>query len=438
MKCLDRRVIEEFLAGRLEPAQMVEVDEHLRTCAACRDLAAASLSARKAQAGFAEAVLQTTDCPDYEELSAFVDDNLEPAKAEAVTAHANTCELCTRDIERLRELRSHAALREKIAVNPGLDLALRPKPLGAFWRKTLAAVAGTAVVAALAVAFWPFGGVESPRTTVATTPPIVDQREIPQTQDTQKQVADGEAVVVQPPETQEEAPKPQARPVLADGSYQVVKKNGRLVLASADGSPATNSVGTQIAHFVSEKLNTGKIKPTQTARMAMAAIAVRDSSGYNPPPTAPKLVEPIGKIVMSTTPTLSWSKVDLAESYRLRVFDAQGRVVAEQITSKTSAAPDTALARGEIYSWRVGVRFSESDSWAESAVAKFRLLSSQDYTSIKRVKSRLAGSHLALGAAYEAYGLYDEAADEYRALRRQNPKSELARKFLVEAVDAGR
>jgi hypothetical protein len=35
-----------------------------------------------------------------------------------------------------------------------------------------------------------------------------------------------------------------------------------------------------------------------------------------------------------------------------------------------------------------------------------------------------------MGVAYESAGLYDEAQNEYRALRRANPNSKLAQRLL--------
>jgi len=134
--------------------------------------------------------------------------------------------------------------------------------------------------------------------------------------------------------------------------------------------------------------------------------------------------------LLSQTPTFTWQSVDLAESYRVRIYDKAGNLVIEQLVKHTSFTPSKPLARGMVYSWRVGVRFGETDQWAESAAVRFAVLSAVDYASIKRVQHRLPGSHLAAGAAYESVGLYGEAAAEYRALKRANPNSKLARKML--------
>ncbi len=163
----------------------------------------------------------------------------------------------------------------------------------------------------------------------------------------------------------------------------------------------------------------------------MATIGTRGSDGgYVAPPTAPRQIAPTGKFVLAARPTFTWSAVDLADSYRVRVYDIPGNLVAEQVTSKPSLTLTKPLPRGQAYSWRVGVRFTAADGWTESGASRLFVLSADDYNTIERVRTRLPGSHLALGAAYESVGLYDEAATQYRLLRRANPRSALAKKLL--------
>ena len=82
------------------------------------------------------------------------------------------------------------------------------------------------------------------------------------------------------------------------------------------------------------------------------------------------------------------------------------------------------------------MRFGKSDSWAKSKAAVFKVLSAEDLGTIQKVKRQMPGSHLALGVAYESVGLYEEAASEYRALRRANPNSQLARNLLPSVTTA--
>ena len=427
MNCIERIELERFLKGKLAPGRMLEIDEHAGQCEQCKKLLV-SLSAR---ARFGAELIGAMDCPEYEELSGYVDESLVPERAGAIRTHANLCEPCAKDIDRIRELRSHAVLREKVTVRPGMSRQTR-RSVFVYWKQALAAASLGGIAAAL-VFFNTTGApiVKNP-TQVAVKPPEVAQT------NPIKVINPPESRPVTPVENHKPAtvatnpkPAPAFTPVLRDGRYAVVGKGGALMLAKKDGTPVRTALEARVAASIDEKLRTGKIKPAKPVQMAMATINTRGSdSGYEAPPTAPKQVAPMGKVIYGAKPTFTWSAVDLAESYRVRVYDTSGNLVAEQTSLKNSLMLAKPLARGQVYSWRVGARFGETDGWAESAAAKFAVLSTEDYNTIERVRATLPGSHLALGAAYESVGLYDEAAGEYRQLRRANPNSKLAQKLL--------
>lgn len=421
MNCIDRTELEGFVKAKLAPERMLAVDEHVTGCAKCK----ADVMGLSARADFGAALVGANDCPEYEELSAYIDKALDAKRAESIRLHANLCELCAKDIEKISELRSHAALREKIVVKPGMTRQRSRGALG-YWKHALAAVS-LAGIAALAVIFGNFGGSAVSTThVVALKPsaPVANRAtEKPKTP-TVAQVQPKKAPVVV---ASNPKPAPVAAPVLRDGGYSVVRKDGKMVIAKSDGT----SVRTALEARLDEKLRTGRIRPAKPVMMAMASVNMRgDGTGYDVPPTAPKQIAPLRKVVLSTRPTFSWSAVNLAESYRIRVYDESSNLVIDQIVKKNSFTPAKPLARGQVYKWRIGVRFGETDQWAESAAVKFAVLSNDDLASIKRAQSELPGSHLALGTAYESAGLYEEAAAEYRALRRDNPNSDLAKKML--------
>jgi len=426
MNCIERTELEAFLAGKLAPERLLAVDDHVSGCAECKKL----LATMPARADFGAALVGATDCPEYEELSGYVDKSLDASRAESIRAHANLCELCAKDLDRISELRSHAALREKVVVTPGMTGQRQRSPF-VYWKQALAAISLAGLVT-VAVVFGNLGNQpvkNNPR--IAAKPPVIERLAPPapvgSVIKTEKPIV-ARIPTAKPPI--KVAVKP-ITPVLRDGSYSVIRTRGNLALAKKDGTPVRSALEARIAASIDEKLRTGKIKPIKPVQMAMASIAMRDNNnGYDVPPTAPKQIAPMGKVLLSQKPTFTWQSVDLAESYRVRVYDKSGNLVIEQVVKHNSFTPAKPLARGMVYSWRVGVRFGETDQWAESAAAKFAVLSAVDYASIKRVQSKLPGSHLALGAAYESVGLYGEAAAEYRALRRANPNSKLAQKML--------
>lgn len=433
MSCIEHLKLEQFVKGKLAPDQMLAVDSHIRECSDCKTLAG-RLSSRT---DFAAELSGAVDCPEYEELSAYLDQILDAGRTASIRLHANACELCTKDLERIAELRSHAAMREKISVTPGASRAQR-RGFFFYWRQALA-VGSLAGLIAAAVMLSNFQQVSTrpDHNQIAAKPPMSTPTKTvnpPKSAPAHKP----EAIAAKPEPTPVAVAANTAKPapmlpppVLNDGQYSVIRKGDRLALAQANGTGVGSSLQARISARIDEKLRTGKIKLPEPVKMAMASVTVRgEGNGYEVQPAAPKPIGPNGKIVMSATPTFNWSAVDLAESYRVRVSDESGNIIAEQVTKKTSLTLAKPLARGNTYIWRVGVRFGETDSWMQSGYTRFHVLSSQDFDTINSVRAKLPGSHLALGAAYESVGLYEEAAAEYRLLRRANPNSKLAQKLL--------
>ena len=167
-------------------------------------------------------------------------------------------------------------------------------------------------------------------------------------------------------------PNPDTVALLRDGKYQVVEHNNEIYLAkTGPGAPRT-ALEARIAAAIDDKLKTGKIQPERQVRLAMAEIVVTRSTSSMTDPTAPKPVSPVGKMLIGDRPTLKWRAVDQAASYRVQVFDEQSNPVFDQITDKTSLTLPISLARGRVYAWQVGVRFSEVDKWADSHAVKVR------------------------------------------------------------------
>ncbi|MCL5104481.1 MAG: hypothetical protein M1133_10265 [Armatimonadetes bacterium] len=439
MKCIDIRELEQFIMGRLHAQRLVEIDEHVRACAECRAALCALPARKRLGIDIGAALLESYECPQYEELSEYVDGSLTAESRAAMASHVNLCELCSRDVARMSEMRSHAAMRERVTVRP----TGRPENTVArfpAWKQVLAGLSVAALAAVIAISFGRIGPAPKAPVTVAKAPaikaPPMKQPMVPPDKHVAKvpsappATSPGNSTVAQAPTMQPVAPvKPAYETLLRDGSYRVIRRNGRLEMAKIDGTLVRTELEARIAASIDQKLRTGRIRPAKTVQMAMATIETRGAA-FTPPATAPTLASPVGKILMSDMPRFSWSKVELADSYRIRIFDEKGQVILEKTTQGNSLTPSTPLPRGVILTWRVGVRFSESDAWAESAAAKFKVLSAEDFETIQRTERLMPNSHLALGVAYESFGLRDEAAREYRALLKSNPHSSLARKLL--------
>ncbi len=147
MKCPNVEQLKRFLSGELEPGELVAVDEHVRSCGECRAALDGMPESKRFGAQIGSELLGVGDCPEYEELSAYVDGELEPDRVSAVTSHINLCEPCWNDTRRLSELRSHAAMREKVTMRPGMSAARRSGTWFPMWKRVLAGVSLAAVSA---------------------------------------------------------------------------------------------------------------------------------------------------------------------------------------------------------------------------------------------------------------------------------------------------
>ncbi|MCE5314626.1 MAG: zf-HC2 domain-containing protein [Armatimonadota bacterium] len=433
MKCVDKTELKKYIEGKLDAARLVEIDEHLCACPECRDALSSLPSLRRAGIDLGASLLGFEDCPEYDDISAFADGALPVDQMALIRSHINSCESCFADVERIREMRSHAALREKIEVRPMAGRQYASQGFG-LWKRVFAGVAGAAAIAGVAVVIGSFNTAPEKPAMMASKPPIAAKIEPAAPVAVPEPLKPKNSVVAQNQPAVTHNPVKVAsntgKVILRDGSYRVIERNGRLALSGNKETSAKTALEARVAASIEEKLRTGKIAPTKPVQMAMANVRLRGDDDYTPPPTAPKIISPSGKILLSDTPRLTWSKVDMARSYRVRVYDAQFQLVAEETTVKPAIVLSKALHRGEKYTWRVGVRFGENDSWAESAPSGFNVLSAEDYSSIQKVKRALPGSHIALGTTYESLGLYEEAQQEYRALRRANRESSLAKKML--------
>ncbi|MGQ9456256.1 MAG: anti-sigma factor family protein [Armatimonadota bacterium] len=436
MECLEDKELEQYITGRASSKDLISIDQHLQTCVCCSERLRKLLAERRALVSFIARVTGIQECPDYNTLSAFLDGKLTEAEARQIRSHLNSCSLCFRDIKQMQLMRAQAEIRGPVAVQPttaetiGLCLTKIWKPLAV--TATL-----TAAVLAIGLITWTrvtLKPVTTPTETAQTSEHRIEHKRIEHEKDkllteaaqSQKQVT------AQNTDTQPREPYSKYTVLLEEGNYRLIKRDGKYALVRRDGSPPRNYLETRIAQLVVEKLRTGKIQSGRSNLVALRTLHLRGPDNFVPPPTAPKLLKPTGSIVVEERPLFAWSKVNMAESYRLVVTDTSGKTIYEAITTNTWLKPGIAFKRGETYLWRVGARFSESENWSNSVTGIFRILSSSDLSLIRSTKRLMPGSHLALAVVYESLGLTSEAANEYRLLSAKHADSPVARILTVQ------
>jgi hypothetical protein len=147
-----------------------------------------------------------------------------------------------------------------------------------------------------------------------------------------------------------------------------------------------------------------------------------------------ELSSPIGKMVRSDHPRLSWRALAGATRYTVTILDNDLKTVATSppITSTSWTVP-RALQRGRVYTWQV-VALKEGKEIISPAApapeARFRVLEKAREDELKRVEQIAASSHLARGVLYARAGLLDEAERQFVELVAANPQSTVARKLL--------
>lgn len=219
-------------------------------------------------------------------------------------------------------------------------------------------------------------------------------------------------------------PTPQILLALKDGENQVgIDDRGNLV--GLDNFPHRDMVK---AALITE----------QAANLvAVSGVGSQASVLRSGPDEGPgfALLGPVGKVIFSTKPTLSWSPLEGAGEYRVEIYDSNFSLVASSppLTANSWTVPN-ALDRGQIYSWHVTA--TKDGAQVKTPVppapeAKFKTLDPKLAADVTAARKDYRGSHLALGVLYAQSGMLDEAEREFIALVRANPQSETASKLLA-------
>ena len=440
MQCLDERKLKEYLNGSLPAELIIPASEHVRTCDACRARLAAAAEYQQAASVIGSMVTASDECPEYETLSAFVDEQLAGDAFAAVERHVLNCELCWHDLETLQEARSKASLAPAVTVFPGTFSRKRTWTVFG-WRSAAATALGAAAVAVVLMMSNPVA-VQKPGNsqTIAknTAPKVVATRPA---DNTPKPHAvrpveptpgvSNKTATPTPPDVQPVTPKPNSPTnvepervaVLNDGSVTVYSSGGKIDVKSSG-----RNLESIVAASVKQKIRNGKLpsdvrmamSPTDHVRGVQGSITIKKLSP-----------EPGG--MAGSRPTFRWDEVSGAERYRIEVSKLDGTTVLYQETNTNEFRPGERLAPG-YYKWTVWVRLGELAEWNASKVAAFRVLSKSDSDLLAAAKRNYSGSHLVMGTVYEKLGMTSEAAGEFRALVKENPNSDLAAKMLAGTI----
>ena len=144
------------------------------------------------------------------------------------------------------------------------------------------------------------------------------------------------------------------------------------------------------------------------------------------------VLEPLGVVLLTNTPTFVWSPLEGATGYVVEVYDEKFNPVisSPQLTDREWT---TLLQRGKVYSWQVKAIKDGQEITSPrppAPQAKFRVLDLAKANELANARRAYASSHLTLGLLYADAGLLREAEQEFRLLQKANPNSDLARNLL--------
>lgn len=414
MQCFDERKLRQYLSGRLSAEEMIAVCEHVCSCAACKSKVMESHDYGNAAFSLGQSITNTCDCPDYDDLSSYVDNILAHESHQQIDRHLNVCECCWNDVAALQAARSRASMAPAITVQPG-QFTTKRSWLSFSWPKVaaIATPAAAAVIIALALA-QPHSAkpvkiakVEAPRHIEYVNPKVV----VP-----------NEKLPVKTPGVKPVKP---AKPVfiaeLNDGAVSVGRTDGKLTIRT-DG----RDIEKQLAALVKTKLRNGSV-PTSYQMAKVDDVRGPESL------TEIKKILPAPNALVGSRPSFQWEAYDGASKYSIEICRFDGTTVLYAETESTNYQPDGnhKLPAGG-YKWMVRARRGLTGEWQWSKAETFRILSAKENKLIASAKRNYPGSHLVLGTVYESIGLSDSANKEYRALAAENPKSKLAQKLVKE------
>lgn len=418
---LSTQLLEGYRQHRLAPAQLLALDDHLTTCAACRQKLRTINPTQAAllalQASLEEVAQEDTSHLPESQLQAYAQGQLDPLDRELTESHLDSCPTCSAQVRRLlsstppRFKPAAAASRagqlwwRKLVTASGRSRGDRALPLALSFRVAAAVVLLLSL--GIALVTW-----------VRTHPDKSEQ------------------VAYPPPQPRLTPPGPAAPTLVAlnDGGTQIVLDTQGKVRGLDSLSPADQQ-------RVRQALTTQKLELPKTLQQ------LSDSSGTMMGPTTPTafaLLAPVGRVILSDRPILRWRPLPGAISYQVTLTDPTAgyrEIAASPQLHDTSWRVQHGLQRGRLYAWQVTARTPSGEVKApppHAAEARFLILEQTQTDELARAEKTYAGKHLALALLYAEAGLLEQAEDELEALVAANPTSPVAKNLLRDLRTRGR
>jgi hypothetical protein len=443
--------LSQYMTGRyhrreLSAAELISVDEHLSVCQTCRGkLGQIEQTDESTMFLLKDIQAQTQNPlthPVYEELDAYINENLPEAECEIVASHLQICSLCNDEVQDL--LTFKASLE---AQNNSQVASIPSSPPGLFqhlkeWLRLPVyriAFQVAAVCLLIVLAVWllvlPF------RQQVADLQVQVDQlqQENAELKNQSTRLSDLQAQI----ETlkQENSALQILQPAndLSEKTLALNDSGGIIRLDEKGNLQGLTTLSPANQQLIKNALQNGRIvTPSAISEVTTKAGVLMGSSS---PGVSFALQSPVGTFVQSSRPVFRWRSLKGTSSYVVTVYDAAFQVIAKSgELSRTEWMPPDELERGITFRWQVtanvGGRQVKSPV-PPAPEARFKVLESSKAEELQHIRQTFTDSHLALGVLYAQAGLLDDAERELQMLIRANPQANIAKR-LLQSVKARR
>lgn len=450
-KHLSAQDIEQYRRQTISPAQLLIIDAHIASCDLCReqldDAPLPDTAFTYLQSAFDSYPSPESHHLSFEQIAAYVDDELDEADRESLEHHLRLCQMCeaeARDLRMFSQVMDHSSDQYL----PSAHATYREKLL-LFWRS---AAPGIAVAAAMAIIVISIAIVVSRREVATLQSQVRELEQVNQRLETelaesrqqnQKILDEYEAnkAALAERQTQINGDQPDTDRMMTDehGAAVMTISDGALeVTLDAKGnlSGLESLPQTWQQEMKAALLNQNVKAPRGLLELKGKPVTLLNGSEVS---VSFNLIAPVGKVVESDRPTFRWHALEGASNYTVAVFDSKFNQVATSgpVQSSEWTLPHS-LRRGAVYWWQVTALKDGKEIISPrppAYEAKFKVLEQAAAARLDYARKQYANSNLVLGVLYAQAGLLDQAERNFQALADRNPRS-IAAKKLLQSIQA--
>jgi hypothetical protein len=374
MDHLTETQIRAFLERKLPYAELMEYGEHLASCKECQAALEADASANQPIDLLREDLQEPEPHLNYEQVRMLAEGE---TVDKALILHMSRCKACAAEVEDLKRFAEELPVRPRVLPN-------LPEESRASWLPRLTPVWSTAIAAGLLVVsvgvfWWVSRLVQNSSDVVAT-----------------------------------------------------VQDGGRKLQLSSDGKLlGAEGLSTPMQAALLKAIHEGRIE--SATPFAYSNKPEETILGASTNQNSFHLIYPVAELSADDQPTFQWQPMEGAEHYRVSIFGAGYKLIAESDDLQSTSWRSTAqLTRDTVYTWTVTATAKNKIVRVPSPPAPeaaFKVLSADEASKIADAHRDHPNDHLLLAILDAQAGLLTDAHKELDQLQAENPDSSLVAKI---------